>query len=249
MCARRLIPCEAVFHHGHPSYIPALFHYEAHSHCHHEMILVQQGRLRARVGGSDCVAGRGDILLYTAGTLHEEWTEDCPVLVWTCSFDWSGLGPNERLLRHDAHGRVQELLARMNFLKQIGKRHLCPLVVQVMLVEFKRLATLESNAMVEQVRAFIRSNLDSPFSLDDLAQAAGLSKCHFVRQYRTITGRTPMEDARILRVEEARHLLINSTLLLREIAPKVGLRDEYQLSRLLKIHLGMGARELRLLRL
>lgn len=54
-----------------------------------------------------------------------------------------------------------------------------------------------------------------------------------------------MEDVRRLRVEEARELIITTNLLLKEIAPLVGLSDEYQLSRLLRRYLGVSTRKLR----
>ena len=68
---------------------------------------------------------------------------------------------------------------------------------------------------------------------------SGLSKYHFVRQYHSITGHTPMEDARFLRVAQAHHLLMNTALPLHEIGPLVGIRDEFHLSRLLKTVYGV----------
>jgi len=73
----------------------------------------------------------------------------------------------------------------------------------------------------------------------------GLTKNHFIRQYRILAGRTPMEDVRFLRVEKASELIVATPLPLHEIAPLVGIPNVYHLSKLLKSLLGVGVRELR----
>ncbi len=118
-------------------------------------------------------------------------------------------------------------------------------ILHAILAELKRLSCHEPNIMVDQVRAFIRENLRNDFTLDDLIAVSGLSRSYFARQYRAITGRSPMEDARLMRVEEARRLIITSPLTLSEIAPMVGIANEFHLSRLLKTVLGVSVRDLR----
>jgi transcriptional regulator GlxA family with amidase domain len=54
-----------------------------------------------------------------------------------------------------------------------------------------------------------------------------------------------MEDVRMIRLEAARNLLLTTNLPLKAIAPRVGLGSEYHLSRLLRRHFDLGARELR----
>jgi len=72
-----------------------------------------------------------------------------------------------------------------------------------------------------------------------------LSKFHFIRRYRTLTGRTPMEDLRLIRIEAARDLLLTTNLPLKEIAPRCGLGDEYHLSRLFRRYQDVTPSELR----
>lgn len=234
------------FVHGHPSYIAADFHYEPHAHPYNELVLVQQGRFRTRVAGQDFVAQRGDVLLYLAGTVHEEWVEcNAPVLVWACAFRWNGFQQDEPILRRDSHGHIQELLAQIHLLKKTSGAYICLRILTKIVEELERLKTAKPDSMVEQVRTFIRSRLAHPLTVDDLAEIAGLSQSHFARLYRDNAGRTPMEDVRFLRVEEARRLIMTTQLPLRQIAPMVGLSNEYHLSRLLRTHLGVGVRDLR----
>jgi transcriptional regulator GlxA family with amidase domain len=72
-----------------------------------------------------------------------------------------------------------------------------------------------------------------------------MSKFHFSRRYRQLTGLTPMEDLRQLRLEAARDLLLTTDLPLKAIAPRTGLGDEYHLSRLFRRAFGIAPGELR----
>lgn len=234
---------------AHPTYIPKGYHYESHCHLYNELVLIQQGRYRSRVAGVDRIASPGDILLYPQGMVHEEWVEDSQlVLTWACTFKQSG---QAFIFCHDTNGRVQELLAQLtgdtmvaHFPKKQKDQRVGALF-EMLLVELRELVRGQPMSMVEQVRRYIRNNLPRVLTLDELSAVVGLSKYHFARQYHAHTGRTPMEDVRFLRAEEARKLILNTTLPLCSIAPQVGLPDEFRLSRLLKGIFGVGARELR----
>ena len=237
-----------------PSLVRANQHYQLHAHSYHELVLVQQGRYRSRVNDQDYVAFRGDILFYTARTAHEEWAEDNkPVQTWVCAFNHEGLGPDEPVFRWDAHGRVWELLAKLTELHLADVvwneevRHMgeaLPLLGELV-AELQHLTAYESHGMIDQVRAFIRAHMNQPLTVDDLAAVAGISKSYFVGRYRELTGRTPMEDVRIMRLEEARRLILTTKLPLHEIAPRIGIANEYHLSRLLKSVLSVSVRDLR----
>ena len=118
-------------------------------------------------------------------------------------------------------------------------------VMQSLLEQLDRLPAKDSNAMVAKVRTFVRNHMTEPLSVASLADVAGLSISHFARQYRDITGRTPMEDVRFIRVQEASRLIVRTHLPLHEIAPRVGISDAYHLSKLLKQLLGVGVKDLR----
>lgn len=242
------------FHFAYPVYISTNRHFSLHAHVHHELVIVQHGRFRSRVGEEEYVVFPGDILLYTARTAHEEWAEGGkPVLTWVCAFDYDGFGPDEPVFRWDAQCEVQELVAYLTELHYIDidhketRRHTieAPPVLATLVAALERLKGRESHAMVDRVRAFIRAGMTESITVADLAELAGLTKFHFARRYRELTGRSPMEDLRLMRLEEARRLIVTTDLPLYEIAPRVGISSEYYLSRQLKEHLGVGVRELR----
>ncbi len=209
---------------------------------------MQQGRLRAHVAGSEYIVSTGDVILYPANVQHEEWAENNkPALTWACGFRHKDLEPDGIIYCRDSRSRVQELVAQLaheyherGMVTREGKA-----ILQKILAEIKRLQAHEPRTTIDQARAFMLQNLANTFTLEDLASVVGISKTHLTRQYRAITGRTPMEDARHLRIEEARRLILTTTLPLQEIAPRIGIKNEFHLSRLLKAVLGVGVRDLR----
>ncbi len=234
-----------------PSYVECHRHYVPHAHAWHELVLIQQGQYRSHVGGKHFIAGPGDILFYTSGTVHEEWVEgDRPVLTWVCLFEGEGFSHDEPIFRHDVEGRLQETIAKLNsfwmedYVNGGNPNRYTP-VLHSLLEQLDQLPAKDSNAMVAKVRTFVRNHMTEPFSVANLADVAALSVSHFVRQYRDITGRTPMEDVRYIRVQEASRLIVNTHLPLHEIAPMVGISDAYHLSKLLKSLLGVTVKDLR----
>ncbi len=89
-----------------------------------------------------------------------------------------------------------------------------------------------------RVEALVAQRLAEPLTLDDLAQAAGLSRSHFVRAYKARFGETPMTRLRHLRLERAMTLLRSTGLTVGEIALDSGFADQSHLTRHFKRHFG-----------
>lgn len=77
-------------------------------------------------------------------------------------------------------------------------------------------------ARLRRVVHYIHENTDGDLSLDTLADVAALSRFHFHRVYRTMTGETCADTVRRARTYRASHLLVQTTLSLEEIASRVG---------------------------
>lgn len=234
-----------------PNYIPAGTHFSAHAHYDHELVVIQQGHYRSKVSGRERMVGQGDILFYTAGKVHEEWTQDDrSVQTWVCTFAADGFAPDEPVFRHDVHGNILELITRLHhywYINEVrgGAHAYFDPTLKELIAELKQTPSLDSNVMVDTVRAYIRTHLLDQFTLNELADVAGLSRTHFARQYRILTGRSPMEDVRFIRLEEACRLITTTPLPLHEVAPMVGIANAYHLSRLLRSQMGVGVKDLR----
>lgn len=229
-------------------FVPPNHHFTPHTHAYHELVLAQRGQMRSVTVDKEYTVRLGDVIIYPAGTVHEEWIENNkPMLTWTCAFSWNGLQQDHVVYCRDSRGRIQELIAWLawEYHEHGPATEDGCAILRTILAEIKRLAAPSSESLVDQVRDFIQKNLANPFTLEDLASIVGMSKSHLAHQYRDLVGRAPMEDVRRFRLEEAKRLISTTSMPLREIAPMVGFRNEFHLSRLLKAEFGVGVRDLR----
>jgi AraC family transcriptional regulator len=75
---------------------------------------------------------------------------------------------------------------------------------------------------VQQVILTMSERLDKTFSLEDMADIAMLSPCHFNRIFRQITGIPPSQFLYLLRLQAAKQLLLTTELSVTEICYAVG---------------------------
>lgn len=75
---------------------------------------------------------------------------------------------------------------------------------------------------IEYAVRMIRERYSEPISLDQLADAAMVSKFHFLRTFRRITGVTPGRFLSAVRLEEAKRLLLTTSLNVSDISAQVG---------------------------
>lgn len=80
----------------------------------------------------------------------------------------------------------------------------------------------EHHRAVERVIHAMRESSTDPLSLSDMADLACLSPFHFCRVFRAIVGIPPIEFQAALRLETAKHLLINTSLSVTDICFTVG---------------------------
>jgi AraC-like DNA-binding protein len=246
------------FLYAHREELAAGWHLQPHTHSHHELVVVLRGMERASFLGETRHARAGEVLFFPAGQAHAEWATGRPKLVTlVVGFSWSGYRPTMPVQLVDREGRLRRLAAWLHLERRAAfhsARGFRNAVLRALLSEYLRLSEQQGwgatrgpaeSPIVESVQDFVHTRLAEPFTLDDLARHVGLSKYYLVRSYRSLTGLTPMDHARLIRLEAARHLLVTTSLPLKTIAPRVGFASEYHLSRLLRNRLGVGARELR----
>lgn len=79
--------------------------------------------------------------------------------------------------------------------------------------------------------SWIREHLDTPFTVEDLADRAGMSARHFARAFVAETGTTPSKAVERLRVEVARERVRQSREPIERIAQSSGFRDPERMRR------------------
>jgi len=222
----------------------------SHSHSHglHELIVVLSGRMTLITPTETVQAEAGDLLFYRSGMPHEEISDPAdPVNTFFIAFKAdAALLANVALRTRDADARVRQMTAWLLRDHRGGVAHerLDPMLA-ALLAEVRRLSHSPSDPWLEEMRMHMQLNLARPIYLDDLARRGRMSKFAFVRKFKRFSGRTPMQELQLMRVNRARAMMLASGMPVKAIAPAVGLNDEYQLSKLFRRHFHLSPRELR----
>lgn len=88
------------------------------------------------------------------------------------------------------------------------------------------------DAFILRIKAVFDEKMDDPqFDLDTLSQVLHLSRSQLGRKVKALTGQSPAVFLRSLRLQKARHLLLTSSLTVKEVAYDVGFSDPAYFSR------------------
>lgn len=84
---------------------------------------------------------------------------------------------------------------------------------------------------IQQVISWLKTNFIQPIRMDELAEKAFMSPSAFRQHFRTVTGMSPLQYQKQLRLQEARHLMFNQNLDAGRTAGMVGYESASQFSR------------------
>jgi AraC-like DNA-binding protein len=219
------------------------WHFPAHRHTFHELLVILRGCQKTKMRGRAWTATGGEALLYAAGCAHEETrVPDGELETVFIGFHCADLPRNAPWRVIDARGRLRALSAwlvaereRRGSDYEAQTRAL----FQALLAEYFSLVRQDgATDLAARLRAYVETRMARPIALDDVARHLGMSKYHLIRRYRRQTGRTPMTDVARQRVERARDIVLTSSLPLKDIPEQVGLNDIYHMTRLFRRHLG-----------
>lgn len=216
----------------------------------------QDGRL--------AVAG-GDLLLLPKGQAHAYGADEHkPWSIYLVHFDGELAAEFIQPLGRAARLRVgvqPRLLAEFDALLNLRKQglNLAHFVhaahqLQVLLTSLAVLparTTLKSGRVldVDAVQAVMRDHLHGSLQLDELAAQFKLSRFHFAKTYRALTGQAPIQDFIQLKMAHACRLLDEGTPSIRQVAEQLGYEDMYYFSRLFRKVVGMAPSHYRALHL
>lgn len=86
-------------------------------------------------------------------------------------------------------------------------------------------------ARIDRVTEWMQTHLDVPVTVEDLAARAHMSVGSFHRQFREITGTSPVNYFKTVRLHEARRRVVSQTGTISQIASSVGFVSPSQFSR------------------
>ncbi|MET9445085.1 helix-turn-helix transcriptional regulator [Streptomyces sp. NPDC006610] len=103
--------------------------------------------------------------------------------------------------------------------------------------------------LVQPAVTTIRERFWEPLTLDDLAQSAMVSKYHFLRVFSRVTGVTPGRFLSAVRLQEAKRLLLSTTLTVADISARVGYSSSGSFTRRFTESVGLSPTQYRRLSL
>lgn len=98
---------------------------------------------------------------------------------------------------------------------------------------------------MRQVVALMHEDCAHPWTLEELAGRAGLSRTVLAERFREAMGDTPLAYLRTVRMQKAMRLLTETERTLEQVAQQVGYQDAFSFSKVFKRSVGMAPREFR----
>ncbi|MHC4887146.1 MAG: helix-turn-helix domain-containing protein [Planctomycetota bacterium] len=219
------------------------------THPHHEMLVFLSGTHWSHVNGVEYTCRAGDVLLFRPGILHEERIREKGGADWIClGFEMDDLLEGVEVRSHDRSGRVRlmaEWASKEHLQALPHSQNLANTFLAGLLLDLQASQEAPLPALIEETRRYVRAQMSSRICVDALAKRARLSPYHFIREYKRLSGLSPMADVRRLRLERARELVTQSNHPLKAIGPLTGLGEPAAFSRLFKKHYGLPPRALR----
>lgn len=214
---------------------------QSHSHSFTEMMVILGGQLQINIEEESFPVSAGDVLYYPPHAPHHEYGLGHEPLDFIY-FSFSDELKKQPYVVQDTSGRIRQLtswLLEEQSSDYEQKKTVCNSLLQAIHAEAIKARIPKQNPRIEAVRALMKKRLAYPLQVTEIARHLHLSRAHFIRMYKRLTGHTPMDDFRRIRVETARNLLFTTPDSLKKIAEKVGFESEYHFSRIFKKYMGV----------
>ncbi len=98
---------------------------------------------------------------------------------------------------------------------------------------------------LEQALRYIRHHLHRPLTVDEIAEAVGMTRRTLERRFAEVLGKSPRQELEWIRVQRAKKLLIESRRPIKEISFECGYLDQRSLIRACHRLLGMTPTDIR----
>ncbi|MGN1142453.1 MAG: helix-turn-helix domain-containing protein, partial [Oliverpabstia sp.] len=146
----------------------------------------------------------------------------------------------------DYEQMTQSVFASLEMLSDYGN------ATEKIIQELQRWITLnksvpsEINLAIEEMELYIRSHYRESLNIAELAQKYHFNQSYLTRVFKKQTGQSPLKLINELRILDARTLLKNPELSVKEISEILGFSEQHYFSRIFKDFTGQSPKEYRL---
>ncbi len=212
------------------------------AHDHWELIAFIDGDGFVDLDDGVIAVGPGSLVLVPPGISHHERAEKRMDLIWL-GFDAGFTGnfcPDDPLVVEDAN-LVDDLIEIWKLvINQIPYSGLeIEASVLLLLGKFLRLQKSSHDNAARQLQSaieYINADPTREISVPELAKLCNVSMSHFFREFKKLTGRTPVNYQLNLRLNLARKYLLETDLPASQIARLCGFHDPFYFNKMFKRH-------------
>lgn len=227
------------------------FYYREYKEIDDIFVLVCEGRIRIESEGRSFTVCEGEGVLFRRGVFYRREVLS-PFKMFLFRYRGEGHAFSEDHVVFRDRERVRSTVSMLNLLRQgiykndfeLRSHLFSDLVMQYAL---ENPGGERGDALIERAVGAITAELHRGVDLYALAEQSGLSYVQFLRRFKSYTGMTPSEYLNSARLQKAKTLLSESTLLVREIAFACGFENEYYFSNFFKKHTKTSPSAFRLL--
>lgn len=103
---------------------------------------------------------------------------------------------------------------------------------------FRMVKGYQNQNPVDKSIAYMLQNINKSLTINELSSHVQLSESHFSKIFKNKTGSSPLDYFINLKMQEAIRLLINQSLKIKEVAHRLGYKDQYYFTRIFTKHIG-----------
>lgn len=248
--------------------LPIIFHYDVikrtrsrsagHWHGNIEILFCTSGSGKVMCNSAECNIEKGDLVVINSNVRHTTWTIGKTALEFYCLIIDTGFLTSNGI---EVEGIEYEYLINSEKAKSIYSKIVDEIKTQeeysipairaevlnlmVYLSRFHSAASnpeTRSNLMddenIKLALNYIKANLASKLTLDEVADEVGLSKHYFSRRFKKITGMTFVTFVNSLRCRSAKNMLSKNEFSIHEVAVKCGFENDSYFSKTFKSIMG-----------
>lgn len=145
----------------------------------------------------------------------------------------------QEALRQGVFDYLLKPVSREKLESALGKASLV-LEKHFQLEEDTSMAGRDSQEIVDYVILYIRNHYMDDVDFTALSSRLGFSSAYLTKLFNKHVGNTPLKYLTDIRIHEAKHLLLNTTLPIREIGEKVGYPDQFHFSKTFRKFTGVN---------
>lgn len=206
--------------------------------------LVTKGSFSVERGDTKFIVRANEGALFKKGTLyHRTVLEPVSMYLFRYKSENHAFGSE-----HVTFKDKQRLTTTLTMLEELDKKvyrddfeyrnHLfCDLIMQY---QMENAQTESIDEPIERAISKINTLLHQSIDLSLIADESGLSYVQFLRRFKAFSGLTPSEYINELRLQKAKQLLTDTSLLVKDIAFSCGFENEYYFSNFFKKHTALS---------